>query len=282
MRNLSKWCQIMRESQSGMQSSPFRRSSDLASFFPSPTHEEALARLGFLVEQRHSLGILSGCEGAGKSTVIDVSSGQLRRTGQVACVMNLLGADVRGFLWSLAASLGANPPGDEDAMLLWRRVSDRLGEHSLQGIGTALFLDDADGASHDVLIQVLRLLKTQQDRLTIILAVESSRVARLGGDLLQLSQLRIHLEPWDQGDVRDYLQSSLAKANFDSVVFDESAVMRLHELSGGVPRSVSQLSELALLAAVGQGLGSVDAEMIECVFQELSPTYREPAPQAAF
>jgi general secretion pathway protein A len=196
--------------------------------------------------------------------------------------MNLLGADVRGFLWSLAAGLGANPPGDEDATLLWRRIHDRLEENTLQGIGTILFLDDADGASHDVLIQVLRLLKTRKDRLTIVLAVESSRIARLGGDLLQLSQLRIHLDPWDRGDVRDYLQSSLAEAESNSVEFDETAVTRLHELSGGVPRSVSRLSELAVLAAISQGRGTVDAGTIDCIYHELSPTYREPAPHAAF
>lgn len=272
----------MRESQSDMQPSSFRGSKDLAFFFPSPTHEEALARLDFLVEQRHALGILSGCEGAGKSSVVEVFSRELRRTGRAACTINLLGVDVRGFLWSLAAGLGANPPRDEDVVLLWRRISDRLKENTLQGIRTVLFLDDADGASHDVLIQVLRLLKTQQNQLTIILAVESSRVARLGGDLLQLSQLRIHLDVWDHADVRGYLDSSLAKSEYGSVTFDESAVSRLHELSGGVPRSVGQLSELALLAAIGQGRGSVDVETIDCIYQELSPTYREPAAHVAF
>jgi len=254
----------------------------MASFFPSPTHEEALARLGFLVEQRHSLGILSGCEGAGKSTVVDLFSRELRRTGRAVCTINLLGVDVRGFLWSLAAGLGANPPQDEDVVLLWRRISDRLKENALQGICTVLFLDEADGASHDVLIQVLRLLKTQQDQLTVILAVESSRVARLGGDLLQLAQLRIHLDHWDHTDVRDYLNSSLARSECSSVTFDESAVMRIHEFSGGIPRSVSQLAELALLAAIGQGRGNVDAETIDCIYQELSPTYREPATHAAY
>ena len=129
MRNLTKWCEAMRESQLGMQSLPSR---NLAFYFPSPTHEEALARLDFQVEQRYSLSILSGCEGAGKSTVVDVFAGKLRQSGRTAHVMNLLGADVRGFLWSLAAGLGANPPGDEDATLLWRRIDDRLEEIGIE------------------------------------------------------------------------------------------------------------------------------------------------------
>jgi len=270
----------MDESHWGLDRSPYRRSSDAGFFFPSPTHEEALARLDFLCEQRHSLGILSGCEGSGKSTVVAVFADQLRRSGRAACVMNLMGLDVRGFFWSLAAGLGANPPGDEDGLLLWRRIADRFDENYLQDIATVLFLDDSDGASHEVLIQVLRLLKTQQDRVTVILTVETSRLARLGGDLLQLSQLRIHLEPWDKNDVREYLQRGLARAGQDSVAFDERAVVRLHELSGGVPRLVSQFAELALLAATGHGQGNIDADTVESVYHELSPTYREPASHA--
>jgi len=272
----------MLESQLDMHPSLFRRPTDLPFYFQGPTHQEALARLEFLVEQRRPLGILSGCEGAGKSTLVDIASAQLRQMGRMVSVINLLGVDVRSFLWSLAAGLRANPPGDEELVPLWRRIDDRLEENALQGLGTVLFLDDADGASHDVLIQVLRLLKTQQKRLTIILVVESSRVTRLGGDLLQLSELRIQLEPWDQDELRDYLQSNLTNTERDSVAFDDTAVARLHELSGGVPRAASRLSELALLAATGQGQFNIDAETIESVYQELSPTYREPAPRAVF
>ena len=49
-----------------LRESPFRSGRNLDFFFASATHEEALARLQFLVEERGTLGMVSGCEGSGK------------------------------------------------------------------------------------------------------------------------------------------------------------------------------------------------------------------------
>ena len=57
----------MYQSHWGLRESPFRDGPDPQSFYQSPTHEEALARLHFLVEQHRRLGLLLGPEGSGKS-----------------------------------------------------------------------------------------------------------------------------------------------------------------------------------------------------------------------
>jgi type II secretory pathway predicted ATPase ExeA len=46
-------------------------------------------------------------------------------------------------------------------------------------------------------------------------------------------------------------------------------VDRLHELAHGIPRRVSQLADLALLAGAGRNLDQIDAEVVETVYQEL-------------
>ena len=259
----------------GMSESPFRAQDRIRFFFASPTHDEALARLGFLVESGHSLGILSGHDGVGRSTVLEVFALGSRQQGHVVCQMNLLGVDERSFLWTLAAGLGCNPRAAEEPFTLGRRVSDRLRELALTGRTAVLLLDDADQAAHEVLTQILRLLKTHTHGLTTILAIESSRMARLGGDLLQLSQLRIRLESWSPDDIRTYLETSLARVGCDRPVFEDSASFRLHELTDGTPRWVGQLAELALLAAAAQQRDTVDGLMIEAVYQELSATFAD-------
>ena len=65
----------------GLQASPFRGCLDARSFYQSPTHDEALARLFFLVEQRRRLGLLMGPAGSGKSLLLEVLAQQLRRAG---------------------------------------------------------------------------------------------------------------------------------------------------------------------------------------------------------
>ena len=84
---------------------------------------------------------------------------------------------------------------------------DRIRANHLLHARTAILLDDADEAAHEVLIFVLRLLKSQPAGITLALVADPERMTRLGGDLLQLSELRIHLEPWELSDLREYLQS---------------------------------------------------------------------------
>ena len=46
---------------------------------------------------------------------------------------------------------------------------------------------------------------------------------------------------------------------------------RLYQLTRGVPRRVSQLADLALLAGAGTGRASIDADTVDAAWQELSP-----------
>jgi len=264
----------------GLRESPFRDVGNPAFFFASPTHDEALARLQFLAESHRNVGILSGCDGSGKSLLLAVFGRQLREQGRTVCATSLLGQDLRGFLWTVAAGLGTNPRNADDTFALWRQTHDRLRALHYVGDAPTLLLDDADLATPEVLTHVLRLLKSDGvPHLTVILTVESSRVQRVGTDLLQLCELHIRLEPWQPDDIRDYLHTSLRRAGrpASGELFDAAAVNRLHALSAGVPRYVRQLAELALVAGAGRRLDQIDAETIDAVFHELSLTTPVPA-----
>ncbi len=265
----------MHEAYWGLQHSPFQLSEQAGYVFASPTSTEALARLHFLVEERQSLGILSGAGGSGKSLLMAQFAGELRAEMQPVCLLNLLGVEPKEFLWSLAAGMQTNPRVDQAAFVLRRAVDDRIRENQYLGLQTVVLLDDADESSHEVLIHVLRLLKTHASGVTVVMAVEPSRITRLGGDLLQLSQLRIHLEPWDELDVRQYIRSGLVNAGGMPDIFDDSAILRLRELTGGVPRWVRELAQLALLAGASRHQQHIDGETIECAYQELSAAYQE-------
>ena len=47
------------------------------------------------------------------------------------------------------------------------------------------------------------------------------------------------------------------------------AVARLHELSGGIPRRITQLADLSLVAGAGEQLAEIDADVVEAVYHEL-------------
>jgi general secretion pathway protein A len=256
----------------GLQESPFRGHLDPKSFYPSPTHEEGLARLDFLVEQRHRLGLLIGPAGSGKSLLLEVFARQLRRKNRSVAKLSLLDVEPTEMLALLAAQWGMTVAWPQSSAALWRAISDRLIENRWQQLDTVVLLDDVDQADDRVLQHVGRLARfdpSPEMRLTIVLAGRNGVTARLGDSLLDLVELRIDVEAWQRDDTQQYVKSLLSQADRQKPVFAERAVDRLHELADGIPRRISQLADLALLAGAGQNLDQIDAGVVEAAYQEL-------------
>ena len=255
-----------------LKQSPFGNSIDPKQFFNSSTHEEGLARLGFLVEQQRSLGLLLGPRGCGKSLLLEVLARDLRKAGHCVCQVNLLGMGAHELLWSIANQFSLFPRTDDSTLHLWRLITDQLVTNYYQQLSTVILLDDADEATGDTLLQVVRIAKqetTPQSRTSIILSAEAKRLNLLGSHLLDLAELRIDLEPWSTQDTEDYLRQATISGDRTGTLFDAEATQTLHALSGGVPRRINQLAKLCLLAGAGQELPRVDSATVENVFHEL-------------
>jgi type II secretory pathway predicted ATPase ExeA len=256
----------------GLRTSPFRGCLDPAFFHQSPTHEEALARLDFLVEEHRRLGLLVGPPGSGKSMLFEVFADHCRRRGWPVALVSMLDVEPTEMLWLLASQWGLNVEPASTAAAIWRAVGDLLIGNRYQQLETVVLADDVDQANPAVLQHVARLARfdsSAESRLTIVLAGRNEGMSRLGEPLLGLAELRIDLEPWQRAETKDYLTTMLAQAGRQSPVFTEPAIDRLHAIARGVPRRVSQLAELALVAGAGQNVQQIDAAVVESAYQEL-------------
>jgi type II secretory pathway predicted ATPase ExeA len=263
----------MYRSHWGLRDSPFQEGLDPQSFYHSPSHEEALARMHFLVEQHRRLGLLLGPEGSGKSLLLEILASQLRRHGPVVARVNLTGISGDEMLWSLAAQFGRNLDRCDSTPALWRALSDRLASFRYQLIQAVILVDDADRAGNSVVPHLIRLAKLEPSSpscLTFILAGDRLTIGRLGSTLLALSELRIDLAAWQPDDIAGYLDRSLRRAGGSASMFDEPAIERLYELSRGIPRQVRLLADLSLVAGAGRHLQSIDADVVESVYHELA------------
>ncbi len=262
----------MYQSHWGIEQSPFRSCLDPQFFYASPTHDEALARLHFLVEHQHRLGLLLGPAGSGKSLLLEMFARQCAAAGCAVANVNLLGVEPEELLVQLASQLQRDGGPALPVSALWRIVTDRLAELRYEQRPVVVLLDDAEcahAATSDMVARLARHHPSPEMRLTLVLAAEQARVRSLSHRLLDLAELRIEVEPWAASDTGEFLAASLRKAGCRSEVFDEPAVSRLHELAGGLPRRVARLADLALAAGAGAQLRQIDAGVIDSVHSEL-------------
>jgi type II secretory pathway predicted ATPase ExeA len=253
--------------------SPFRTLLDVDRFYPSANHDEALARLEYLVDARRRLGVLLGESGVGKSLLLRVARERLVRKGCAVATIDTVGVGTRDLLWQLAAALGAAPRDSSDMVHLWRLVADRIAENRLQQTSTVLLVDDAGQAGPDVMMQLVRLARldaTPDARWTIVLAAELQQAARWSESLRELVDLRIDLEPWSEADTIGYLQTTLVEAGRFDPVFDDDALAAIYDLTGGVPRRVLRLAELALISGAAARVEKIDAALVHAAHGEMS------------
>lgn len=256
----------------GLREAPFSPRLDPRAFHASPVHNEALARLLFLVDERRRVGLLLGESGTGKSLLLATLARELRATTPNVAVLNLLGTDPQGFLWGVSAALGANPDVQANTHELWRTVTDQIAAARYQQLPTVLLLDDADRASRECQTAVLRLAHADlapEARFTLVLASRLNTSQRLDRRLLELAELRVDLVPWEEVDTAAFVHEALARAGRSEPAFEEGALARLHLLAQGIPRHVCQLAELALVAGAGEHLRRIDAATLEAVYHEL-------------
>ncbi len=257
----------------GLERWPFCSTPGERQFYPTAGHNEALARIEYLVEGRRRLGALLGESGVGKSLVLRVAAAQLTKKGRSAVLVDALGASTREFLWQVACGLGTTAREDADVPWLWRQIADRVVENRVRQADTVLLVDDAGQAGPDLLTQLLRLARldvTPTARWTIVLAAEPGQTARWNEGLRNLFDLRIDVHPWSLDDTIGFVQTTLVDAGRFEPVFDDGALHALHELAAGIPRQITRLADYALLAGAAAGVDSIDAGIVEAASEEIA------------
>lgn len=263
----------MYESHWGLSESPFRGGIDTRFFFESPTHAEALARMHFMVENRRKLAVITGRAGSGKSLLLEVAARDLRRAGRDVAQLSLVGVNSEEFLAQLCESLHLNPTATDSVSDLWRMVVDRVRSNRCRMVGLVIMIDDLQFASPEVVQSILRLLavdSSPESPVSILLACEKEWLHRVDKSLLERTQLKIEIEPWDESETADFLNHVLHEAGSGGTVFSQHAALQLHDLTGGNPRAIAQLAELSLVAGMGQSLKQIDERIVNEVYHELS------------
>lgn len=235
-------------------------------------HDEALARLLFVVESQKPVGLVTGPMGMGKTFLLQQLRAQMPTTQYRLGWVNMWGLTGDELLHALAAPYLPVSRQQPTPAQNWQTVVNQWQSANAARIPVILFLDHFDQARPDAVPTVERLihaLSGQVANATILLAARSQQAVAVSKTLIEAVQLRIELEPFSQQETASYVASALEWSGRVEPIFDETGLQRLHELSEGVPQKINQLCELALIAGMGESVTTIDAALVERVGQEL-------------
>ena len=264
----------------GLKEPPFSITPDPRYVFLSERHRNALAHLLYGIGKGGSGGFvqLTGEVGTGKTTLCRLLLEQLPENTRVALVLNPKLSPVE-LLETICEELKLDLVDRRGSL---KGLVDTLNAYLLdayaQGLRVVLIVDEAQNLSTDALEQIRLLTNLEtptQKLLQIILLGQPELRDKLNDtELRQLAQritARYHLTPLRYEESVEYLRHRSAVAGASAFPFEDSALRRLHALSGGVPRLLNVLGERALLAGYVHARPRVDAALVDMAATEVLP-----------
>lgn len=271
----------------GLATDPFLDWVGLSGHFPAEGAEEALLRLRFVVENSRGAAVLLGEAGLGKSHLLSVLAQHLdpRRHPVLPLRFPQLNAaeTLRYLAWELTGSQETPAPPDRGLDVAAAQIERALDGLAGQGVTPVFAVDDAHLIDEPGVLHVLRTLLDLRPLggppPTLLLIGEGTLRTHLNRlpALADRVSVRCELAPWDAHETADYVRHRLAVAGAERALFTPEALTLLQEHSGGNPRRINRLCDLALLLGFAEEAGMVTHRHVEAAAQECLGIHRRRA-----
>ncbi|HYA39794.1 MAG TPA: AAA family ATPase [Syntrophobacteraceae bacterium] len=253
----------------GFSCSPFENTLDQRFLFLSKCHEEVIEALLYFIDRKKSFAMVCGDVGMGKTMIVHHLLAKLPE-----CVLPILvpypDVEYLELLRYIARVLQKSTEG-KGVLELTADVKGALTEADLDGKQVVLIIDEAHLLSINSL-ENIRLLSnietTEKNLLQILLIGQNELGLKLRrSDMRQLRQrinINCVLSPMSSSETIQYIdhRMRIAGACFDHRVegagscfdgcFEPDCKKPLYEMTGGVPRSINQLCDTALLICMNE------------------------------
>lgn len=262
----------------GLKRKPFSKTPDPEFLYLSKTHEEALARLQYAVEEKE-IALLTGEVGSGKTTITRALMDSLdERRYRTVLILNPRLSAVQ-FLKTIAKRLELQdiPSNRHD---LTEVLYERLYVLYTSGITPVLIIDEAQLITDRRVFEEIRLISNfqldKENLISILLVAQPDIKKRIKNRVyLPLKQrigLYYHIGPLTEEEVKEYIEFRLKKAGRTEPLFTEGAKRKLYLYSGGIPRVINNLANTALLEGMGREAPMIDEDIIDAAASELELT----------
>lgn len=258
----------------GLTEKPFENTANARFLYYTPQHEEAFSRLTYAVNEEKGAALLTGVFGCGKTVIAQALIGSLNKAKyEVAFIVNPQLSHVE-LLREIVYDLGIReslPTLKTDIMHL---LNERLLQNMDDGKNTVVIIDEAHLIEDKVIFEELRLLLNLQEKNKFLLTLIFLGQPELKEKIKNIKQLeqrisvKYHLSGLDPAQTAKYIQYRLEVASVTRNIFEDESLDAIYDSSGGIPRRINQICDMALLTAFGRKQQTVNRQTIDEVIED--------------
>ncbi len=253
---------------------PFSKTPDPRFLYMSRTHEEALARLQYAVEERE-IAVLTGEIGCGKTTLTRALMDSFDETYRAIVVLNprLTSMD---FVRTIGERLQCGSASDRKSDLL-NVIYAKLYEDYKAGITPVLIIDEAHLIPYRETFEEIRLLTNFQmdddNLLALVLVGQPDLMKKLQLPSLAALRQRVglfcRLETLGEDEIKAYVEHRVAVGGRSEPVFTDAAIRALYKYSEGIPRVINSLAGMSLLEGFARDAALIDESVVRSAAKEI-------------
>ena len=256
---------------------PFENSNDTSFFYFSPVHREAFSRMVYSVKEHKAGFLLIGDYGTGKTLLSTALKKECSEGKFKFVIISNPRVEPLEFIkeinYQLDGTLG--PSGPPTKLDYLRSIFIALDKNYNDGFYPVIIIDETQSIEREDLLEEIRLLLNIQREdgilFTLVLLGQPAFQDKLDKipQLKQRLSIRYHISPLDRENTRNYIKHRLNVSGLNKDIFSESGYEEIYSLSGGVPRAINNICDLALLTGFIQHKNLIDKDIIIQVGKDL-------------
>jgi len=263
----------------GLKEKPFENTPDPRFLYASPQHEEVLSRLVYIVRENKGAAMLTGVFGCGKTLLGRALAKELDKDIYRMAFISNPYLSYEELLMHIVYNLGgeSSPPNKSEVFVnvILEKLNDILINNMRDGKRTVIVIDEAHIISDKKVWEEIRLLLNFQldDRFLLTLLImgqpELKKIIDANKEFSQRIAVKSHLGSLTEDETKKYILHRLEVAGRVEPVFTDEAYKEIFNKTGGIPRRINHLCDLALLSGSGDGVKLIGKDIIKDVSNDL-------------
>lgn len=256
----------------GLKKAPFSMVPEPECLYLSDNHKKALYSIRYGVFQQAGFTLLTGDTDCGKTTLLQKLISDIKNNVEIGLITNTHQSFGEILTWVLTAFKVDHCANDEaERYRIFKRFMD---ERQVANRRVLLVIDEAQNMDISAL-ESLRLLSNINDErgvmFQIILAGQTELLDKINDPkLIQFAQrisIESHIKPLNYRETEEYIDHRLRLAGGIGRpgIFSRKAVFAVFEHSGGVPRVINNICDLAMVFAFANESGVKYETVMEVV-----------------